>query len=92
MIGDYGFCEAHLERTGEKIPIYKLGLCEQCYRGYPINVKREMLGSRLGVRKEPADEVEFGRHVANRRVASEPGVILESRCTIAHPHLRRATF
>ncbi len=38
------FCEAHLERTGEKLPAYKMGLCEACYRGEPIDWKKELLG------------------------------------------------
>lgn len=29
-------CEAHLERAGKEVPAYKLGLCEDCFRGKEI--------------------------------------------------------
>ena len=29
-------CEAHLERTGKEVPAYKLGLCEDCFKGRAI--------------------------------------------------------
>jgi hypothetical protein len=30
------YCEAHLERTGEKVLVYRLGLCKSCYQGKAI--------------------------------------------------------
>lgn len=36
------FCEPHLERTGEKIPAVRMGMCDKCASGLPISSK-EML-------------------------------------------------
>lgn len=27
------FCEAHLERVGKQVPVYRMGLCRDCYYG-----------------------------------------------------------
>jgi hypothetical protein len=30
------FCEFHLQRTGVEIPVYRLNMCRDCFRGRPI--------------------------------------------------------
>jgi len=30
------FCEFHLERTGAEVPVYRLGMCRDCFSGRPI--------------------------------------------------------
>lgn len=43
MSGMDGFCEAHRERAGMKVPAYRLGLCLECFRGDPINKEVEIV-------------------------------------------------
>jgi hypothetical protein len=29
-------CEYHWERTGVEVPVYRMGMCRDCFRGRPI--------------------------------------------------------
>jgi hypothetical protein len=42
------FCSAHLERTGETVPEYRMGLCKSCFDGHAIRPRVEALGSNWG--------------------------------------------
>lgn len=46
-------CEAHLERVGQEVPAYKLGLCEDCFRGRNIGETRKPKESTPAVEKSP---------------------------------------
>jgi hypothetical protein len=30
------YCEYHLERAGAEVPVYRLNMCRDCFRGRPI--------------------------------------------------------
>lgn len=33
---DQSLCQPHLERTGEKRPAYRMGMCRDCWAGRPL--------------------------------------------------------
>lgn len=43
MASGTDYCEAHLERTGQQVPAYKLGLCRDCYKRSILMVSGELL-------------------------------------------------
>ncbi len=50
-------CEAHLERTGQEVPAYKLGLCEDCWKGRPIGHVKKLKDTIV----KPADCLRCGK-------------------------------
>ncbi len=43
-MSDELFCTAHLERAGQKVPAYKLGLCRDCFSGKHIRPSERIDG------------------------------------------------
>ena len=36
------WCEAHLERMGQRVPAHRLGLCRECFAGRPLTRAEEL--------------------------------------------------
>jgi hypothetical protein len=43
-----GYCEAHLVRTGEKIPVYRVSLCRACFQGKELKTGQAEFTSDAG--------------------------------------------
>lgn len=65
---DASYCTAHFERTKQKVEVYKLGLCANCFRGRRIAVS-EAIGE--GVATEEEKEYYRNRQLRYRKKRKE---------------------
>jgi hypothetical protein len=68
------YCQAHLERTGAQIPVFRLGLCRDCWAGSPIGDRRR--------RPELTDEQRKKRAEQMRERRKDPKFIRRWRAAI----------
>jgi hypothetical protein len=61
---DTGFCQTCAERGRPNEPVFKMGMCEFCYKGlpHPKATRKELAREKMGARfKQANDKAQFPR-------------------------------